>query len=103
MQSSVDQHKSNGNEMEKDEESPPEDKVHIRRLLQYNNHYSNDLNNYSSRDTQLMLEVGNNNQQIEIEMVEFYNEHENDNPEDNPWNCNSGYLALPLDMYNKYF
>lgn len=39
---------------------------------------------------------------IEIEMVPFYPKEVDNSMEDNPWNCDSGYLALPFGMYNSY-
>lgn len=40
---------------------------------------------------------------VEIEMVPFYPIEVDPSMLDNPWNCDSGYLALPLDVYTSYF
>lgn len=40
---------------------------------------------------------------IEIEMVPIYPKEIDNSMEDNPWNCDSGYLALPFGMYNNDF
>ena len=76
--------------------------IHIRRLLQQYDgkwvqvSYSN---NYDTLQVESVQDT-TKKKVIEIELPTYYSPEIDNSMEDNPWNCESGYLALPLEMYN---
>lgn len=79
--------------------------IHIRRMLQQYDGKWVQVSYCSNHDTLQVDSVQDTTKRIviEIELPTYYPPEIDNSMEDNPWNCESGYLALPLEMYNKYY
>ena len=79
--------------------------MHCRRIVQYKDF------GYFKRSREIENSIVNILPQVEIEMVEMVKKVKkvkmvdsfpDNSMEDNPWDCDYGYLALPLEMVNPY-
>ena len=70
-------------------------------LIQYNGKWVqvSYSNNYDTLQVESVQDT-TKKKVIEIELPTYYSPEIDNSMEDNPWNCESGYLALPLEMYN---
>ena len=87
------------NEVQSTISEDEEKQMHYRRIVPYKDF------GYFKRSKEIENSMTNVLPQVEIEMIEMVKKVENfpDNSiEDNPWDCEYGYLALPLEIVNSY-